>query len=53
MSLSGHKSERSFLKYIKITPEERAKNTAEMEYFENLSSKKYDAEGNLIIKEII
>jgi hypothetical protein len=37
MKITGHKTEKSFLRYIRISPEENAKKLAEHPYFQDPS----------------
>lgn len=52
MSISGHKGERTFLKYIKVTPKEFALRIAKDKYFDLLDPNKFDKEGNPILQNI-
>jgi integrase len=40
MKITGHKTEKNFLKYIRISPEENAKKLAEHPYFQKPSNLK-------------
>jgi hypothetical protein len=42
MAISGHKSEKTFLLYIKVTPEQRAVKMSESDFFTNASAIKLD-----------
>lgn len=51
MALSGHRSERNFLKYVKVSPIQHAIRFADLPYLKGLKSSNYDSEGCLIKKE--
>jgi integrase len=51
MALSGHKSERNFLKYVKVTPIQHAVRFADLPYLKELKSSNYNVNGQLIEKE--
>jgi hypothetical protein len=40
MAISGHKTEKDFLKYIKVTPEQRAVKMSKSKFFTNATALK-------------
>jgi site-specific recombinase XerD len=52
MAISGHKTEKSFLKYIKVTRQQQAERIAESPYFKSLSPDNFDKEGNTKLKAV-
>ena len=51
MALSGHRSERNFLKYVKVSPIQHAIRFADLPYLKGLRSSNYDSEGRKKKKE--